>query len=66
MEYVDIFWNSTAHKSLRTEMDILATTPRRIADLLCVEISDFELMAIRRRIYDTVVLGMGWIVHTRS
>ena len=47
-------------------MDILATTPRRIADLLCVEISDFELKAIRRRIYDTVVLGTGWIAHTRS
>jgi len=40
-------------------MDILATTPRRIADLLCPEISDSELKAIRRRVYDTVVLGLG-------
>ena len=42
-----------------TEMDILATTPRRIADLLCPEISDSELKSIRRRVYDTVVLGLG-------
>ena len=40
-------------------MDILATTPRRIADLLCPEISDSELKSIRRRVYDTVVLGLG-------
>mmetsp|Transcript_23083 Transcript_23083/g.43673 ORF Transcript_23083/g.43673 Transcript_23083/m.43673 type:complete len:572 (+) Transcript_23083:731-2446(+) len=42
-----------------TEMDILATTPRRIADLLCPEISTPELKSIRRRIHDTVVLGLG-------
>ncbi|KAL7427009.1 hypothetical protein ACHAXH_001253 [Discostella pseudostelligera] len=49
------------HRSIaaRTEMDILATTPRRIADLLCPEITDSELKAIRRRVYDTVVLGLG-------
>ena len=47
------------HTAQRTEMDILATTPRRIADLLCPEISDAELKAIRRRVYDTVVLGLG-------
>jgi hypothetical protein len=49
------------HRSIsaRTEMDILATTPRRIADLLCPEISDMELRTIRSRIYDTVVLGLG-------
>ena len=40
-------------------MDILATTPRRIADLLCPEISDHELKAICRRVHDTVVLGLG-------
>ena len=45
--------------TLRTEMDILQTTPRRIADLLCPEISNDELRSIRRRVYDTVVLGMG-------
>lgn len=44
---------------LRTEMDILATTPRRIADLLCPEITDDELRSIRRRVHDTVVLGLG-------
>lgn len=42
-----------------TEMDVMATTPRRIADLLCPEISDSELKAIRRRVYDTVILGQG-------
>ena len=42
-----------------TEMDVMATTPRRIADLLCPEVSDSELKAIRRRVYDTVVLGQG-------
>ncbi|KAL7493942.1 hypothetical protein ACHAWT_005339 [Skeletonema menzelii] len=45
--------------SARTEMDVMATTPRRIADLLCPEVSDSELKAIRRRVYDTVVLGQG-------
>jgi len=49
------------HRSVaaRTEMDVMATTPRRIADLLCPEITDSELRSIRRRVYDTVVLGMG-------
>ncbi|KAL7552616.1 hypothetical protein ACHAWF_015845 [Thalassiosira exigua] len=49
------------HRSVaaRTEMDILATTPRRIADLLCPELTDYEMKSIRRRIHDTVVLGMG-------
>ncbi|KAK1740653.1 hypothetical protein QTG54_008748 [Skeletonema marinoi] len=45
--------------SARTEMDVMATTPRRIADLLCPEVSDSELKAIRRRVYDTVILGQG-------
>jgi hypothetical protein len=40
-------------------MDILATTPRRIADLLCPEMTDAELRSIRRRVHDTVVLGLG-------
>ena len=40
-------------------MDVMTTTPRRIADLICPEVSDSELKAIRRRVYDTVVLGMG-------
>jgi len=44
---------------ISTEMDILATTPRRIADLLCPEVSDYELKQIRRRVHDTVVLGLG-------
>jgi hypothetical protein len=39
-------------------MDILATTPRRIADLLCPEMTDAELRSIRRRMHDTVVLSL--------
>jgi hypothetical protein len=44
---------------ISTEMDVMATTPRRIADLICPEVSDSELKAIRRRVHDTVVLGLG-------
>jgi hypothetical protein len=40
-------------------MDVLSTTPRRIADLFCPELSLGELNTIRRRIHDTVVLGLG-------
>lgn len=47
------------NKNFRTEMDVMATTPRRIADLLCPEISNSELQSIRRRVYETVVLGQG-------
>jgi hypothetical protein len=43
----------------RTEMDVMATTPRRIADLFCPEISMSELNNIRQRIHATVVMGMG-------
>jgi len=53
-----IKYNSLPSDS-RTEMDVMTTTPRRIADLICPEVSDSELKAIRRRVYDTVVLGMG-------
>ena len=40
-------------------MDVMATTPRRIADLFCPELSLSELNTIRQRIHTTVVLGMG-------
>lgn len=46
-------------KHSRTEMDVMATTPRRIADLFCPEISISELNTIRQRVHSTVVLGMG-------
>ena len=46
-------------RKISTEVDILATTPRRIADLLCPEITDAELRSVRRRVHDTVVLGLG-------
>ena len=41
------------------ELDMVATTPSRIVQILCPELSHSEVNAIRRRIYDTVVLGFG-------
>ena len=43
----------------RLEIDMLDATPGRIAEMLCPETSLNEVNAIRRRIYDTVVLGRG-------
>jgi hypothetical protein len=49
------------HQSIltRIETDVLATTPIRIQELLAPDLSQQELKAIRKRIYDTVVLGKG-------
>lgn len=43
----------------RLEMDVLNSTPGRIVDMLCPEVSMQEIQTIRKRIYDTVVLGKG-------
>mmetsp|Transcript_22492 Transcript_22492/g.48695 ORF Transcript_22492/g.48695 Transcript_22492/m.48695 type:complete len:848 (+) Transcript_22492:94-2637(+) len=43
----------------RVELDMIATTPSRIVDMLCPDLSFSEVNAIRRRIYDTVILGFG-------
>lgn len=45
--------------SAKVEIDMLESTPRRIIELLCPEVSIQEISNIRRRIYDTVVLGKG-------
>ena len=45
--------------STRVRCDILRTTPQRIIDLVAPDLTASEIAAIRRRIYDTVVLGKG-------
>ena len=49
---------------LQVHRDILTSTPRRIHDMLCPDLTDAEVMAIRKRIHATVVLGKG--LHTNS
>lgn len=41
----------------RVRADILRTTPLRIQDMLAPELTYNEMNAIRKRIYDTVILG---------
>jgi len=41
------------------EADVLVTTPVRIKQLLAKDLSNAEFKSIRKRIYDTVVLGKG-------
>ncbi len=43
----------------RLEMDMMQSTPKRIIEMLCPNTTLSELALIRRRIYDTVVLGRG-------
>jgi len=45
--------------SAKVEMDMLNSIPSRIVDILCPEVNMSEIMAIRKRIYNTVVLGRG-------
>lgn len=51
------------YMAIRTKMerDFLDTTPTRIRDMLCSshEMSPAEFEGIRRRVYDTVILGKG-------
>jgi hypothetical protein len=49
------------HKSIQTriEEDVLVTTPIRIQEMLAPDISSQEFKGIRKRIYDTVILGKG-------
>jgi hypothetical protein len=49
------------HQSVQTriEADVLATTPIRIQEMLAPDLSPPEFKAIRKRIYDTVILGKG-------
>ena len=43
----------------RLEMDVLNSTPSRIVEMLCPEVNMQDIHAIRKRIYDTVILGRG-------
>ena len=43
----------------RLEADVLYTTPIRIQQMLAPDVQPHEFKAIRRRIYDTVILGKG-------
>ncbi|MGK3753633.1 MAG: hypothetical protein ACI8RD_005940 [Bacillariaceae sp.] len=49
------------NQSIQTqiEADVLVTTPVRIKEMLAKDISTAEFKSIRKRIYDTVVLGKG-------
>lgn len=48
----------------RVHADILRTTPLRIQDMLAPDLSLSEMNAIRKRIFDTVILGKG--MHTND
>jgi hypothetical protein len=54
-------WATALHQSVQTrlEKDVLETTPLRIAHMLCPDLSPAEFKSVRRRIYDTVILGKG-------
>eukprot|EP00535_Pseudo-nitzschia_heimii_P012468 CAMPEP_0197193442 /NCGR_PEP_ID=MMETSP1423-20130617/27174_1 /TAXON_ID=476441 /ORGANISM="Pseudo-nitzschia heimii, Strain UNC1101" /LENGTH=815 /DNA_ID=CAMNT_0042646631 /DNA_START=103 /DNA_END=2550 /DNA_ORIENTATION=+ len=41
------------------EADVLVTTPIRIQEMLAKDLSNVEFKSIRKRIYDTVILGKG-------
>ena len=43
----------------RLEIDMMSSTPKRIIEMLVPEMTLVELNNIRRRIYDTVILGRG-------
>lgn len=43
----------------RVEMDMLNSTPSRIVEMLCPEMSMADVETIRKRIYQTVILGKG-------
>ena len=44
---------------LQVHRDILSSTPRRIQEMLCADLTDQEFSSIRKRIHDTVLLGKG-------
>jgi hypothetical protein len=43
----------------RLEVDMMQSTPKRIVEMLCPELTISEIAGVRRRIYDTVILGKG-------
>jgi len=54
-------WAVSLHQSVHTrlEKDVLGTTPLRIAHMLAPDLSPSEFRAVRRRVYETVMLGKG-------
>ena len=60
--FAQIKWlANTYHKAIMTriEADVLVTTPLRIQDMLAPDLTLKEFKVVRRRIYDTVILGKG-------
>lgn len=45
--------------SARLQVDMMESTPDRIRDMLCPEVTMEEIYRIRKRIYETVLLGRG-------
>jgi hypothetical protein len=45
--------------SARLEVDMMTSTPKRIIEMLCPESTLSDVVGIRKRIYDTVILGRG-------
>lgn len=43
----------------QVKLDILRTTPQRIQTLLAADLTSAEFTSVRRRLYDTVILGKG-------
>jgi len=43
----------------RLEIDMMSSTPKRIIEMLCPESTLSDIVGIRKRIYDTVILGRG-------
>jgi hypothetical protein len=52
---------NTLHQTIRTRMenDVLITTPIRIQEMLAPDLLTHEFKSIRKRIYETVILGKG-------
>ena len=44
---------------LQVHRDILSSTPRRIQEMLCADLTDQEFASIRKRIHETVIMGKG-------
>lgn len=51
---------------LQVHRDILSSTPRRIQEMLCSDLTDQEFASIRKRIFDTVFMGKGLHVNDPS
>ena len=54
-------YTRSLHRALsaRLEMDMMNSTPSRIAEMLCPEVTLADVNNIRKRIYETVILGKG-------